>query len=162
MPKAACGMLVDPARKILHWQQTLFWWRSIVRWLEVIDNTTSRGRTLRFYTWWQLWGVQKVLSPSWANPLIEIHKTCRTARRRWSLPNGLRKNEGAVCCATRQGCILAVNYWNAPEIQARQLCSAYTSHWFVEPSARLRWKILPQHKTESDRGADTWRHLQNC
>ena len=69
-------VLVDPARKIRVGNKLYFGDDSLVA--EVVDNTTSRGRTIRFLfdgTDEELWKIRPICSLSWNNACTDTLST---------------------------------------------------------------------------------------
>ena len=92
-------VLVDPARKIRIGNK-LYFGNDDSLVAEVIDNTTSRGRTLRFLFDGSYEEFRKKLKELWETPLPKYIKREPTADDKTRYQTIYAKNEGAVAAPT--------------------------------------------------------------
>ena len=86
-------VLVDPARKIRVGNKLFFTddHGNEVLVAEVVDNTTSRGRTIRFMNEQSDEDFKSLLYLARLYPTAEVHRPARRRPRRRALPNHLRQ-----------------------------------------------------------------------
>ena len=91
-------VLVDPARKIRIGNKLYFGDDALVA--EVIDNTTSRGRTIRFLFDGPYEEFKKTIQKLGETPLPKIHNRAATAEDEERYQTIFAKHEGAVAAPT--------------------------------------------------------------
>lgn len=140
-------VLVDPARKIRVGNKLYFGDSDLVA--EVIDNTTSRGRTIRFLFDGSHEEMMKAVHELGETPLpIEIIKRPVTEEDRERYQTIFAENEGAVAAPTA-GMHFTKNVQRRMEIKGTTFCPI-TLHIGIGTFRQVDVEDLTKHKTDSE------------
>jgi S-adenosylmethionine:tRNA ribosyltransferase-isomerase len=140
-------VLVDPARKIRVGNKLYFGDSDLVA--EVIDNTTSRGRTIRFLFDGSHEEMMKAVHELGETPLpIDIIKRPVTEEDRERYQTIFAENEGAVAAPTA-GMHFTKNVQRRMEIKGTSFCPI-TLHIGIGTFRQVDVEDLTKHKTDSE------------
>jgi S-adenosylmethionine:tRNA ribosyltransferase-isomerase len=140
-------VLVDPARKIRVGNKLYFGDSDLVA--EVIDNTTSRGRTIRFLFDGSHEEMMKAVHELGETPLpIDIIKRPVTEEDRERYQTIFAENEGAVAAPTA-GMHFTKNVQRRMEIKGTTFCPV-TLHIGIGTFRQVDVEDLTKHKTDSE------------
>lgn len=140
-------VLVDPARKIRVGNKLYFGDSDLVA--EVIDNTTSRGRTIRFLFDGSHEEMMKTVHELGETPLpIDIIKRPVTEEDRERYQTIFAENEGAVAAPTA-GMHFTRNVQRRMELKGSTFCPI-TLHIGIGTFRQVDVEDLTKHKTDSE------------
>ena len=140
-------VLVDPARKIRVGNKLYFGDSDLVA--EVIDNTTSRGRTIRFLFDGSHADMMKAVHELGETPLpIDIIKRPVTEEDRERYQTIFAENEGAVAAPTA-GMHFTKNVQRRMELKGTTFCPI-TLHIGIGTFRQVDVEDLTKHKTDSE------------
>ncbi len=140
-------VLVDPARKIRVGNKLYFGDSDLVA--EVIDNTTSRGRTIRFLFDGSHEEMMKTIHELGETPLpIDIIKRPVTEEDRERYQTIFAENEGAVAAPTA-GMHFTRNVQRRMELKGTNFCPI-TLHIGIGTFRQVDVEDLTKHKTDSE------------
>jgi len=140
-------VLVDPARKIRVGNKLYFGDSDLVA--EVIDNTTSRGRTIRFLFDGSHEEMMKTVHELGETPLpIDIIKRPVTEEDRERYQTIFAENEGAVAAPTA-GMHFTRNVQRRLELKGSTFCPI-TLHIGIGTFRQVDVEDLTKHKTDSE------------